>query len=122
MSESDSRNPLRYKVRQYNKNKKKKKAKKTKVSKEVEKTKYGDELVEVKEEVARGFDRGADFIEIKEKLLKDFNDRITKIRNAPEHMTKAETRVLVNQTNYEVIALIQLRNGARISEGCISYR
>lgn len=100
--------------------------KKKKEEKQEEEAKYGEELVEVVDEVAKGFDRGVKFIEIKDKLVDDFNNKIEKIRELkpqnPGLKPSSEFRYLVNKTNYTLIAMIQLRNGSRISEACVSYR
>lgn len=68
------------------------------------------------EEIAKGFDRGVDFNDIKEKLIKDFKDTLEdKLPRADDKYTE---KILCNRLVYCIIAMIQLINGSRISEAC----
>lgn len=85
---------------------------------------YGEQLEDVTDKVAKGFDRDIDFGPMKTKLINEFNDNMQKLRNfkQSEAKSKAERRYLINKLNYCLIAMIQLRNGSRISEACMAYR
>lgn len=67
------------------------------------------------EKVARGFDRGGDYEDIKNKLVTDFNNIHEELGRADNNYTE---RIIHNKLVYCVIAMIQLRNGSRISEAC----
>lgn len=84
--------------------------------------KYGEKLEDVSEKIAKGFDRDVDFIPMKEKLIKEFNDKMKLLYESKDKMIKSERRYLINKLNYCLIAMIQLRNGSRISEACLAYR
>lgn len=85
---------------------------------------YGEVLEDMTGKISKGFDRDVDFEPMKEKLINDFNIKMTKLKNFKdsEAKSKAERRYLVNKINYTLIAMIQLRNGSRISEACLTYR
>lgn len=70
-----------------------------------------------------GFDRGIDFPEIKAKLIESYDATIgllNLLTDENKHHNGCE-RKLVNKLIYILIALIQLRNGSRISEACKSF-
>lgn len=67
------------------------------------------------EKIAKGFDKGIDFNDIKERLIKDFNESFEKLPNCADAYTE---KVLCNRMIYCIIAMIQLINGSRISEAC----
>lgn len=66
-----------------------------------------------------GFDRGLDYIIIKDELIKDFLDKYTKISEGPKENKK---RILINQATYLLLSLIQLRNGSRSIESVWAFR
>jgi integrase len=68
--------------------------------------------------IAKGFDRDVDFVDIKEKLLKKITSLYSKYMKEESEKIK---RIIVNQICYCMIALLQLRNGSRISEACIAF-
>jgi len=70
--------------------------------------------------VAKGFDRDIDYVKIKDKLLENC-DKIYK-KLTIETITKSDFRIGLNQLSYTLIALIQLKNGSRISEACEAFR
>lgn len=66
-------------------------------------------------QIKQGFDRNIDFLTIKEKFLK----HIVKLhKNYIKPGTPREKHFIINKLCYMFIALIQLRNGSRISEAC----
>lgn len=72
--------------------------------------------MEIEEEKRKGtFDRGIDFDKIKLKL-------VSKIGKLYKLYNKAEKHMLMNQLVYCIIALIQLRNGSRISEAVKAFK
>lgn len=68
--------------------------------------------------IATGFDRGIDFISIKEKLLLKLQALYKKSRSEDSEKQK---KIMINQIAYIMIALIQLRNGSRISEAVNAF-
>lgn len=68
-----------------------------------------------KEEIEKGFDRGVDFNDIKQKLINDFHSTQEQLTRADDAYTE---KILCNRLIYCVIAMIQLINGSRISEAC----
>ena len=67
------------------------------------------------EKVSTGFDRGIDFDDIKEKLL----EKLSKIH---DELFNAEYKpIVIRKITYIIIALIQLRNGSRISEAVKAF-
>lgn len=85
---------------------------------------YGEILEDMTDKISKGFDRDIDFEPMKEKLIKDFEEKLNKLRNFKESEAKSknERKILVNKINYCFVAIIQLRNGSRISEACLTYR
>ncbi len=71
------------------------------------------------EEIAKGFDRGVDFIDMKNKLIKELDEVYDKLQSTED---KYEIRTNLNKAVYIMIALLQLRNGSRICEACIAFR
>jgi site-specific recombinase XerD len=65
--------------------------------------------------IPKGFDRDVDFIPMKEKLILKYNNVLKKL------LIKI-SNVNVNRLIYIVIALIQLRNGSRISEAVNAFK
>lgn len=68
----------------------------------------------MEENINRGFDRGIDYEDIKNKILKKMYDVYNKY-------TEKNTKIGIKRLIYCVIALIQLRNGSRISEAVKSF-
>ncbi len=71
--------------------------------------------MESEEKILKGFDRGKDYMDIKKHLLNDINNKFDKYKNEDDLKNK---KLLINQILYITIALIQLKNGSRISEAC----
>lgn len=71
-------------------------------------------------QVAKGFDRGIDYNEIKNKLIDKYNELLVKIEdlNEKEKNYESQKRILINKVIYNLVALIQLKNGSRIIEAC----
>lgn len=85
--------------------------------------KYGEELIETFGKIATGYDRGLVYLEIKQAIVCDFINKIQKIKEeTTSPKSKVSVKHLVNKANYLIIAMIQLRNGCRISEACAAYR
>jgi integrase len=72
--------------------------------------------------ILTGFDRGIDFEDIKDDLIKAYKDTIKEINGFTENTKNynANERKLVNRLIYIVTAMIQLINGSRISEACLA--
>lgn len=68
--------------------------------------------------IKQGFDRGVDFLMIKNKLLQHIEKLYLEFDNCPYEKKK---KFIVNKICYTYIALIQLRNGSRISEACDAF-
>jgi len=64
----------------------------------------------------RGFDRGADYIDTKTKLIESFNDQYEKYTHKPSKVRPGKTLI------YIMIATIQLRDGSRISEAINAFK
>lgn len=90
-----------------------------------------DEMEE--EQLSKGFDRGIDYDEIKEKLINKYNELTKKLddfyekddstNSKQKHKKYNSTkRVLHNKILYVLIALIQLRNGSRCIESCAAIK
>lgn len=69
----------------------------------------------MEEYIAKGFDRDIDFDDIKNKLIKDFEQTLEKIKKVT---TDYNERIYCNRIIYCIIAMTQLVNGSRISEAC----
>lgn len=71
-------------------------------------------------EIARGFDRGVDYLPMKNKLIEAYNNIIEKIDKLEENDMTIIRRIiqLKKKMVYILVAMIQLRNGSRISEAC----
>lgn len=70
------------------------------------------------EKIHIGFDRGLDYKEIKDKMiihLNVLNEKLDKIESPKKK------KILQNQICYIIIALMQLRNGSRISEAVTAF-
>lgn len=73
------------------------------------------------EKIKTGFDKGIDFVPIKEKLIEDLEKKYEDLQLIDPH-EKYDKKVLLNKIIYIMIALIQLINGSRISEACSALR
>lgn len=93
-------------------------------------SKKSDSRVSVKEideyiepEIATGFDRGVDYEPMKERLIKFltsyYSDYIKLTSNS--NCFTSKLKILSNKIVYTIIAMIQLRNGSRISEACYAF-
>jgi hypothetical protein len=67
-----------------------------------------------KDKIEKGFDRGIDYVDIRDKFTKEYKNII----NDEGKLSKKYLKKLL----YLVIAMIQLRNGSRISEAVIAFR
>lgn len=65
--------------------------------------------------IKHGMDRGVSFNDIKEKLLRHLEILLHRLE---VEMRPKQKKILTNKICYVFIALIQLRNGSRISEAC----
>lgn len=70
---------------------------------------------EDEEKIDKGFDRGVDFVKMKDKLISELG--INHLKWLAEE-NEYEKKVTLNKLIYIMISLIQLRNGCRISEAC----
>lgn len=71
-----------------------------------------------------GFDRGLDYIEIKNALLNDINNKCEQLKSLPLDIKGyiSKKRILTNQIIYILLALIQLKNGSRSIEAVWAFR
>lgn len=70
------------------------------------------------DKIKTGFDRGIDYIKIKDALIQKLDKLYEKFNFTHD---KKELRVIMNQICYIIIALLQLRNGCRISEAVCAF-
>lgn len=77
----------------------------------------------VEPEISTGFDRGIDYEPMKNRLIQfleqSYNEYVTIKNNKKCYASKLKS--LSNKMVYNVIAMIQLRNGSRISEACNAF-
>lgn len=79
-------------------------------------TKY----TEVEEKVDAGFDRGVNYIEMKNKLIEKYislTDDLAKLDSGSKDYD-SKKRIINNKIIYCVVSCIQIRNGCRILEAC----
>lgn len=83
-----------------------------------------EDLEYEEQQVAKGFDRGIDFITIKDKLIKAYEDLMDHLSGLEITHIKyvGKKNRLYNRLIYTIIALIQLRCGSRISEAVRAFR
>lgn len=83
-----------------------------------------EDLEYEEQQVAKGFDRGIDFLTIKNKLIEAYNNLENHLSDlAISHIKFVGKRSrLYNRLIYTIIALIQLRCGSRISEAVRAFR
>ena len=85
---------------------------------------YLDLIANEEHEVAKGFDRGLDFNDIKKKLM----DHFKKIKEEYKNLDPEEKyfirrkKMKIQKLMYTCVPLIQLRNGARISEAVNAFK
>ena len=73
--------------------------------------------------IATGFDRNIDYTPTKDKLIANYkalSDKLKNLDNFDKFYVRKKNLVLANII-YTLIAMIQLRNGSRISEACNSF-
>lgn len=70
--------------------------------------------------IAVGFDRGVDYEPMKERLIKFFNDQYKLYRKIKKNEGCYNRKIKIVQSKmlYTAVAMVQLRNGSRISEAC----
>lgn len=75
------------------------------------------------EEINQGNDRGVDFKKMKSRLIRRYNQTYHFIKNLDEDDRSyvSKRRIAIHKLIYLLIALIQLRNGSRISEACEAF-
>lgn len=74
--------------------------------------------MEDEEKIAKGFDRGLEFEEIKEKLIKHLDRLYKRLQNAD---SVYKNKINIHKLCYTMIAMIQLKNGSRISEASRAF-
>lgn len=74
-----------------------------------------DEIIEPK--IAKGFDRDVDFGPMKESLIKAIKELYPKLYKRDKYLVTVSNKLI-----YCLIAIIQLRNGSRISEAINAFR
>ena len=74
--------------------------------------------------IAKGFDRDVDYIAMKNKLIKSYEDLHDSIESINENDTKYITkrRNMIRKLMYITIAIIQLRSGSRIIESVKAFK
>jgi hypothetical protein len=85
---------------------------------------YLDLIADEEHEVSKGFDRGLDFDDIKNKLTKHFQklEEDYKILDPEEKYFNRRKKMKIQKLMYTCIALIQIRGGARISEAVEAFK
>lgn len=77
----------------------------------------------MEDKINSGFDRNIDYTPTKDKLIANFielNDKLTNLDKSDKHYVRKMNVILANMI-YTIIAMIQLRNGSRISEACAAF-
>lgn len=77
-------------------------------------------MEEEQPEINRGFDRGLEYNQIKEQLIKKMNRLYSNLKE--DKLVPFNRRIIGNQIWYILIAMIQLKNGSRISEACKAFQ
>lgn len=75
-------------------------------------------------DVEHGFDRGLDFTDIKNRLIREYDNltkQITEMDVADVFYTR-KRKMMYHKIIYCITSLIQLRNGSRISEACVAFK
>lgn len=75
-------------------------------------------IINTKGQVSTGFDKGLDYLPTKQKLINTYNKTTEQLNNLdPEDKVYTrKKKVIVTKLIYQLIAMIQLANGSRISE------
>src|SRR5271170_466526 len=85
---------------------------------------YLDLIADEEHEVSRGFDRGLDFDDIKTRLINKFKlleEEYKNLDSNDKYYTRRK-KMKIQKLMYICVALIQIRNGARISEAVSAFR
>lgn len=85
---------------------------------------YLDLIADEEHEVSRGFDRGLDFDDIKTRLTNKFKlleEEYKNLDSNDKYYTRRK-KMKIQKLIYICVALIQIRNGARISEAVSAFR
>lgn len=85
---------------------------------------YLDIIADEEPEIAKGFDRGLDFDDIKNRLIDKFKKLKEEYKNLDqeEKYFKRRKKMKIQKIMYTCVALIQIRNGARISEAVEAFK
>jgi integrase len=73
------------------------------------------------DQIAKGFDRGVDFEDMKQRLI-DKYEEIYGFIGTLDTNDKTTFRININKLIYLHVAMTQLKNGSRISEACKAFR
>lgn len=76
-----------------------------------------NKYLEVEEKVECGFDRNVDYNEMKDRLIKKYKELQLELVEMDTLKDKRK-KIVENQIIYCLVAMIQLKNGCRILEGC----
>jgi len=71
-----------------------------------------------KPDIERGFDRNVDYKKMKKRLIAYLKTELKKLK----FVSKKMKRIVINRIIYTLIAIVQLRNGSRISEAADALR
>lgn len=85
---------------------------------------YLNLIADEEHEVAKGFDRGLDFNDIKKRLIdqwKKLKEEYKNLDTTEKYYTRRK-KMKIQKLIYICIPLIQLRNGARISEAVTAFK
>lgn len=74
--------------------------------------------MELEGEISNGWDKGLNYLEIKDKLIKEISKQCNNINN----FDKKEKHLAIKKLIYLVISSIQLRNGSRITEAINAFK
>jgi integrase len=93
-------------------------------SNNVDADKFLDEIKDEEPKVAQGFDRGLDFDDIKTRLINHFEKLKIEYNELDEgeQYFKRRQKTKIQKIMYLSIAIIQLRNGARICEAVEAFK
>lgn len=75
-------------------------------------------------DIDRGFDRGVDFKQKKDELIKRYEETVKEINNLniDQRYYISKRRKLIHRLIYLMVAMTQLINGSRISEACEGFK
>lgn len=80
---------------------------------------YEYEELEEDLKLAKGFDRGIDYYDIKNRLISEYMKLVDRLKDADKESTR---RILHNRMIYVITSLIQLKNACRIIEACAAIK